>query len=109
MNDDENSTDELLSLLSINQYRWVGIQPIRDKYTYRTKINPHNLKVIYSILTFETDQSYLSEGHDITLDMGENIETTYAYSITEIVNDLESKDISIDHFILRSESLECPL
>lgn len=92
-----------------NHTKWVGIQPIKDKNTYGTKINPKRLEVIYSIFIFEMNNDYLNEGQDISLDMSKNVESTYASSVDEIINYLETKNICLENFVLRSDSSEYPL
>tara|TARA_B100000925_G_C22003952_1_gene472666 strand:+ start:1639 stop:1986 length:348 start_codon:yes stop_codon:yes gene_type:complete len=92
-----------------NHTKWVGIQPKRDKNTYGTKINPKRLEIIYSIFIFEMNNAYLDEGQDISLDMSKNVESTYASSVDEIINYLETKNICIENFVSRSDLSEYPL
>jgi hypothetical protein len=90
--------------------KWVSIQPISDKNTYGTSINPKSVETIYSIFIFEMHKDFIGkEDQDITLDMGINIERNYADSIDRVLGYLLKKNINIDKFIHVFDDPEYPL
>lgn len=115
--------DNFLKLLSDKKYlvqkiepsnkdylRWISIQPISDKNTYGTSINPNSVETIYSIFIFEMHKNFIGkEDQDITLDMGKNIERHYTDSIDKVKALLKEKHIVADQFTHILDDPEYPL
>ena len=90
--------------------KWVSIQPISDKNTYGTSINPKSVETIYSIFIFEMHKDFIGkENEDITLDMGINIKSHYVDSIDKVKAFLEEKRIGLEKFVHVLDDPEYPL